>query len=101
LPTRIKNNTFHCHNAFKILEDLTELDLVDGYRFKDQREVKKKQEISSEILLNEGRADKQHMDHFLFDFQKKFSVESSKNNSKKRAQEDHENERENKRARKL
>jgi len=92
LQTRMQNSLFHIDQAFKKLEDLTELNITDGYKWKDEVTDLKEQEkesLSNDLVKSEGRCDKDHMNHFLFDFQKKFDqrkvVSTQRPNELKRA----------------
>jgi hypothetical protein len=92
LQTRMQNSLFHIDQAFKKLEDLTELNITDGYKWKDEvadLKEQKKESLSNDVVKSEGRCDKDHMNHFLLDFQKKFDqrkvVSTQRPNELKRA----------------
>jgi len=92
LQTRMQNSLYHIDQAFKSLEDLTELNITDGFKWKDEvTDLKElaKETISNDLVKSEGRCDKDHMNHFLLDFQKKFDqrkvVSTQRPNEMKRA----------------
>jgi len=93
LQTRLQSTVYHIDQAFKKLEDLTELNITYGYKWKDEvtdlRKEEAKETLSNDLVKSEGRSDKDHMNHFLLDFQKKFdprkSVSTQRPNELKRA----------------
>lgn len=53
---------------------MTELNITEGYKWKDEvsdLKEKAKEAVSHELIKTEGRCDRDHMSHFLLDFQKK------------------------------